>query len=201
MSMTVNLKTTQALIAKVEKDIDDFHQKRAGQSVWLNIYDVYHNKAIDDSVRKFAHSLPHAPYSGSAKVMMDYYTEAFNLIKRAGINPEHVSFESGPEGVDISLFVTPANTMTEADYYKEVVFNKGQLISFEKENQRGLDKVKQTHADYTKDLDEEVKKKLDEVLLAKTQPFKDIDTLLQKAISLVTAEEMKYKPVKQLKMK
>jgi hypothetical protein len=201
MSMNVTLQSTQELIAKVQADIDNFHQKRPVNSLWMNSYEAAHHKAVDSNIREFASILAQPPYNGSAQEMIDYYTHALKLMKHAKINEQHVSFEASPEGMEASLFVTLSNTMTDAEYYKEVVFNKGQLISFEKENQRNLDKAHQIHADYTKDLDAEVKKKLDDIHLSKTQPFKDIDALLQNAISLVTAEEMKYKPVKQNKMK
>lgn len=194
---SVNLKTTKELIQKVLEDIEAFKNKTPGQPEWKLSYDIEHDKNIDENIRHLVLSLDSPPPHGTAQEMLDYYTIALKTIEKEGVAPEKVLFSLG----EISVLVTPANNMTSEEYYKEVVFNKGQLMSYQKENARGVEKLNKAHESYIQDLDEDTKKKLDVIHTEKLKPFKEIDDLLSQTISKVVDEEMKYKPAKKIKAK
>lgn len=117
--------------------------------------------------------------------MQNYYTNTLNEINKAGIDPESIHFVSDGDLNTAGIYVTLANNMSDLEYYKEVVFNKGQLISFQKEN--------------VKCLDAETKEKINKIQETKIQLLKHIDELLTDVVKIVTEEEMKYKPAKKIK--
>lgn len=199
--MNVTLKTTKELIDAVEKDIQDFNNKTAGEPVWKTFYEIKNDDSfsVDPKIYDFVKYFEMPPTDGTAKELMDYYSHAIKDIQQAGLDVDKISFFLGEEEMEVSMLVTPINNMSNADYYKEIVFNKGQLISFQKENARNLEKANRTHEEYTKDLDTDIKTKLDEVHVEKTKHFKEINDLLESAISKVVAEEMKYKPAPKMK--
>lgn len=199
--MNVTLKTTQELIEKVQKDMDSFNNKTAGEPVWKTFHEIENDDSftVDPKILDFVRYFETPPTDGTAKELMNYYSRAIKEIEKAGLDVNNVSFFLGEEDMEVSMLVTPINNMSNEEYYKEIVFNKGELISFQKENARNLEKVNKTHEEYTKHLDEEMKKKLDEVHNEKIKPFQEINDLLETAISKVATEEMKYKPAKKMK--
>ena len=197
--MLVNLKTTKSLIKQVLGDIDKFNNKTPGEPAWKYMHEIEYDKNMPEAIVDFAANFSSPPSDGTAQKYIDYFTNALKEIKKAGIDPEVVNFGADDEYMTVGMTVTPLNNMTNAEYYKETVFNKGQLISFQKENARGLEKANKVHDDYIKDLDAETKEKLNEIHAGKTQSFKEIDDLLVDAVGKVTQEEMKYKPAAKLK--
>lgn len=197
--MLVNLKTTNSLIKSVLSSIDKFNNKTAGETTWKYFHEMENDKTVPEEITDFSLNFITPPNEGTVEKFINYYTNALKEIKKAGINPKEVIFSINDDYMTVGMVITPVNNMSTSEYYKEVVFNKGQIISFQKENARQLDKVNQVHTDYTKSLDDELKKKLDELQIIKTQPFREIHSLLETAVAKLTEEEMKYKPVKKLK--
>jgi hypothetical protein len=197
--MVVNLKSTKSLIKKVLEDIDKFNNKTPGEPVWKYLHEIEYDKNMPEAIVDFAANFSSPPSDGTAQKYIDYYTNALKEIKKAGIDPEIVSFGVDDEYMTVGMTVTPINNMTNSEYYKEVVFNKGQLISFQKENARNLEKTTKVHEDYMKDLDADTKTKLNAVHAEKIKPFKEIEELLSDAVAKITEEELKYKPAKTLK--
>lgn len=194
--MIVNTKTTNSLIKKVLGDIDKFNNKTPGEPTWKYMHEIENDNNMPESLQDFAANFSSPPSDGTAQQYIDYYTNALKEIKKAGIDPETVSFGVDDEYMTVGMTVTPINNMSNSEYYKEVVYNKGQLISFQKENARSLEKFTKVHEDYIKDLDTDTKEKLNEIHKEKTKPFKEIDDLLIDAVDKVTQEELKYKPAK-----
>lgn len=191
--MIVDIKTTKALVKKVLGDIDKFNNKTAGEPEWKYFHEIENDQNMPNNLREFAANFNNPPSDGKAQKMIDYYTNALKQIKEAGIDPELVDFVTDDEFMTVGMIVTPTNNTSNLEYYKEIVFNKGQLISFQKENARSLAKVDKVYEDYIEHLDIETKTKLNKIHSSKIQHFKEIDNFLSDAVAKVTEEEIKYK--------
>jgi len=97
--------------------------------------------------------------------------------------------------------ITPLNQMKVPDYYQQIVKTKGELIYLQKENSKASEQLKNIHANYTLGLDKETVEVLNKAHAKKLEPYLEIDRVLQTGINQVQAEEMAYKPPKQLKAK
>ena len=199
--MNVTLKTTKDLINKVKKEVDNFNNKTPKEPEWKYFSEIIKDENTTPEIKNFIRNLKNPPEEGNPLVMATYYNDMVKEMNKVGIDIENVVLTIADGEVIASMLVTPTNNMTNEEYYLQVIWNKGQLISFQKENERNLNKANKAHEEYLKDIDPEICKKLNEIHLVKTQHFNQIDELLKDAISTIESEELKYKQYKKSKLK